>query len=265
MEGDMLDLGIAGRKAIVCAASKGLGRACAMALGRAGVELVITARTAETLEQTAADIRRETGAKVTAVAGDITTEAGRQQALAACPQPDILVNNAGGPPHGDFREWSVEDWQKAVNANMLTPIMLIKATVDGMSQRKFGRVVNITSGSVKSPIPNLGMSNGARAGLTGFVAGLARQVARHNVTINNLLPGPFLTDRLRSGIEFEARRQNISFEEMLARRSATNPTGRVGDPKDFGDACAFLCAASSGFILGQNLLLDGGAFNSSMA
>jgi 3-oxoacyl-[acyl-carrier protein] reductase len=264
MEGDMLDLGIGGRKAIVCAASKGLGRACAMALGRAGVELVITARTAETLEQTAAEIRQETGAKVTAVAGDITTEEGRRQALAACPEPDILVNNAGGPPHGDFRDWSVEDWQKAVNANMLTPIMLIKATVDGMCQRKFGRIVNITSGSVKSPIPNLGMSNGARAGLTGFVAGLARQVARHNVTINNLLPGPFLTDRRRSGIEFEARRQNISFEEMLARRSATNPAGRVGDPKEFGDACAFLCAASSGFIVGQNLLLDGGAFNSTM-
>ena len=260
----MLDLGIGGRKAIVCAASKGLGRACAMALGRAGVELVITARTAETLEQTAAEIRRETGAKVTPVAGDITTEEGRRQTLATCPEPDILVNNAGGPPHGDFRDWGVEDWQKAVNANMLTPIMLIKATVDGMAQRKFGRIVNITSGSVKSPIPNLGMSNGARAGLTGFVAGLARQVARHNVTINNLLPGPFLTDRLRSGIEFEARRQNISFEEMLAKRSATNPTGRVGDPKEFGDACAFLCAASSGFIVGQNLLLDGGAFNSTM-
>jgi 3-oxoacyl-[acyl-carrier protein] reductase len=265
MEGDMLDLGIAGRKAIVCAASKGLGRACAMALGKAGVELVITARTAETLEQTAADIRRETGARVTAIAGDITTEEGRRQALAACPEPDILVNNAGGPPHGDFRDWTMEDWQKAVNANMLTPIMLIKTTVDGMCQRKFGRIVNITSASVKSPIPNLGMSNGARAGLTGFVAGLARQVARHNVTINNLLPGPFLTDRLRSGIEFEARRQNISFEEMLAKRSASNPTGRVGDPKEFGDACAFLCAASSGFIVGQNLLLDGGAFNSTMA
>src|SRR5438874_323448 len=225
----MLDLGIAGRKAIVCAASKGLGRACAMALSRAGVEVTITARTKETLEQTAAEIRTATGAKVTAVAGDITTEAGRAATLAACPEPDILVNNAGGPPHGDFRDWGIEDWQKAVNGNMLTPIMLIKATVDGMCARKFGRIVNITSSSVKSPIAILGMSNGARAGLTGFVAGLARQVARHNVTINNLLPGPFLTDRLRSGIEFEARRQNISFDEMLAKRSATNPTGRVGD------------------------------------
>ena len=219
----MLDLRIRGRKAMVCAASKGLGRACATALARAGVEVTITARTAETLEQTAEEIRRETGAKVTPVAGDITTEAGRAAALAACPEPDILINNAGGPPHGDFREWSIEDWQKAVNANMLTPIMLIKATVDGMCARKFGRIVNITSGSVKSPIPNLGMSNGARTGLTGFVAGLARQVARHNVTINNLLPGPFLTDRLRSGIEFEARRQNVPFEEILARRSADEP------------------------------------------
>ena len=261
----MLDLRIAGRKAIVCAASKGLGRACATALARAGAELVITARTKETLEATAEEIRRETGAKVTAVAGDITTEQGRAAALAACPEPDILVNNAGGPPHGDFRDWSVEDWQKAVNANMLTPIMLIKATVDGMCRRKFGRIVNITSASVKSPIAILGMSNGARAGLTGFVAGLARQVARHNVTINNLLPGPFLTDRLRSGMEFEARRDNVSFEEMLQKRSATNPTGRVGDPAEFGDACAFLCAASSGFIVGQNLLLDGGAFNSTLA
>ena len=260
----MLDLRIRGRKALVCAASKGLGRACAMSLGRAGVELTITARTKQTLDETAEEIRRSTGAKVTAVAGDITTEAGRAAALEACPEPDILINNAGGPPHGDFREWSIEDWQKAVNANMLTPIMLIKATVDGMCARKFGRIVNITSSSVKSPIPILGMSNGARAGLTGFVAGLARQVARHNVTINNLLPGPFLTDRLRSGIEFDAKRSNKTFDELLAERSARIPAGRVGDPAEFGDACAFLCAASSGFIVGQNLLLDGGAFNSTM-
>jgi 3-oxoacyl-[acyl-carrier protein] reductase len=260
----MLDLRISGKKAIVCAASKGLGRACATSLARAGVELTITARTAETLEEAAAAIRRETGAKVTAIAGDITTEQGRAAALAACPNPDILINNAGGPPHGDFRDWTIEDWQKAVNANMLTPIMLIKAVVDGMCERKFGRIVNITSASVKSPIPILGMSNGARAGLTGFVGGLARQVARYNVTINGILPGPFLTDRLRSGIEFEARKENVSFEEMLAKRSATNPTKRVGDPAEFGDACAFLCSASASFIVGQNLLLDGGAFNSTM-
>jgi 3-oxoacyl-[acyl-carrier protein] reductase len=263
-EGEMLDLRISGKKAIVCAASKGLGRACATSLARAGVELTITARTAETLEETAAAIRRETGAKVTTVAGDITTEQGRAAALAACPNPDILINNAGGPPHGDFRDWTIEDWQKAVNGNMLTPIMLIKAVVDGMCERKFGRIVNITSAPVKSPIPILGMSNGARAGLTGFVGGLARQVAHYNVTINGILPGPFLTDRLRSGIEFEARKENVSFEEMLAKRSATNPTKRVGDPAEFGDACAFLCSASAGFIVGQNLLLDGGAFNSTM-
>jgi 3-oxoacyl-[acyl-carrier protein] reductase len=260
----MLDLRIKGRKALVCAASKGLGKACATALARAGVDLVITARRAETLEETAAEIRRATGVEVTAVAGDITTEKGRADALAACPEPDILINNAGGPPHGDFHEWTIEDWQKAVNANMLTPIMLIKATVDGMCARKFGRIVNITSASVKSPIPHLGMSNGARAGLTGFVAGLARQVARHNVTINSVLPGPFLTDRLRSGIAFQARQSGRSFEEELAQRAKNTPAGRVGDPEEFGDACAFLCAASSGFIVGQNLLLDGGAFNATL-
>jgi 3-oxoacyl-[acyl-carrier protein] reductase len=259
-----MDYGIAGRKAIVCAASKGLGRACAMSLAREGVELVITARTAETLEQTAAEIRNATGAKVTAVAGDITTEAGREAALAACPEPDILVNNAGGPPHGDFRDWTRDDWIKAVDGNMLTPIFLIKAVVDGMIARGFGRIVNITSASVKSPIPVLGMSNGARAGLTGFCAGLARQVARHNVTINALLPGPFLTDRLRSGAIADAQKSNRSVDEIIAERAKASPAGRVGDPAEFGDACAFLCAAQSGFIVGQNLLLDGGGFNSTM-
>jgi 3-oxoacyl-[acyl-carrier protein] reductase len=259
-----MDFGIAGRKAIVCAASKGLGRACAISLAREGVELVITARTAETLEQTAAEIRSSTGAKVTAVAGDITTEAGRAAALAACPEPDILINNAGGPPPGDFRNWGRDDWIKAVDANMLTPIFLIKSVVDGMCARGFGRIVNITSGSVKSPIPQLGMSNGARAGLTGFCAGLARQVARHNVTINALLPGPFLTDRLRSGAAHAAQVAGRSVDDELAERAKTTPAGRVGDPAEFGDACAFLCAASSGFIVGQNLLLDGGAFNSTM-
>ena len=260
-----MDFGIKGKKAIVCASSKGLGRACALALAREGVELVITARTATELEATAAMIRQQTGAKVTTVAGDITTEAGREAALAACPEPDILVNNAGGPPHGDFREWTREHWIKAIDANMLTPIFLIKAVVDGMAARRFGRIVNITSASVKSPIPILGMSNGARAGLTGFVAGLARQVARHNVTINNLLPGPFLTDRLRSGAVHTAQQEGRPVDEVLAERAKSTPAGRVGDPAEFGDACAFLCAASSGFIVGQNLLLDGGAFNSSIS
>src|ERR1700688_3140902 len=257
----MLDLGIKGRKAIVCAASKGLGRACATALARAGVEVTIPARTAETLEETAAAIRRDTGAKVTAVAGDITTEAGRAAALAACPQPDILVNNAGGPPRGDFREWGRDEWIKAVDANMLTPIFLIKAVVDGMIERKFGRIVNITSASVKSPIPELGMSNGARAGLTGFVAGLARQIAHHNVIINNILPGPFLTDRLRGGFQEAARKTNRPVDELVQERLSKTPAGRAGDPAEFGDACAFLCSAKIGFIVGQNLLLDGGAFN----
>jgi 3-oxoacyl-[acyl-carrier protein] reductase len=260
-----MDLGIRGRKAIVCAASKGLGRACATSLAREGVDLVITARTTHELERTADEIRKATGVKVTPVAGDISTEAGRAAALAACPEPDILVNNAGGPPPGDFREWDREIWLRALDANMLAPIFMIKAVVDGMITRKFGRIVNITSASVKSPIPQLGMSNGARAGLTGFVAGIARQVAKHNVTINNILPGPFLTDRLRSGAAHLAQRSGRSLEDELAARGRENPTGRIGDPAEFGEACAFLCAASSGFIVGHNLLLDGGAFNSSIA
>jgi 3-oxoacyl-[acyl-carrier protein] reductase len=259
-----MDFGLKGRKAIVCAASKGLGRACALALAREGVSLVITARGAETLEQTAAEIRAQTGADVICVAGDITTDAGRAAALAACPDPDILVNNAGGPPAGDFRAWSREDWIRALDANMLAPIFMIRAVVDGMCERKFGRIVNITSASVKSPIPTLGMSNGARAGLTGFVAGLARQVARHNVTINGLLPGPFLTDRLRSNSGALAAEMGLPLDEAIAVRARSQPAGRVGDPAEFGDACAFLCASSSGFIVGQNLVLDGGLFNSTM-
>jgi 3-oxoacyl-[acyl-carrier protein] reductase len=258
-----MDLGLKGKKAIVCAASKGLGRACAISLAREGVELVITARTAATLEETAAEIRQLTGAKVTAVAGDITSEAGRAAALAACPAPDILVNNNGGPPRGDFREWDRDMWIKAVDANMLAPIFLINAVVDGMIERKFGRIVNITSASVKSPIAELGMSNGARAGLTGFVAGLARQVSKHNVVINNILPGPFLTDRLRSGFQEAARRSNRPVDEVVQERLSSNPSGRAGDPAEFGDACAFLCSAKIGYIVGQNLLLDGGGFNSS--
>ena len=260
-----MDLGIQGKNAIVCASSKGLGKACATSLAKNGVNVWITARTASDLEATAAEIRAAApGVKVTPVPGDITTQEGRAAVLAACPNPDILVNNAGGPPRGDFREWDEEAWMKAVNGNMITPIMLIKAVVDGMIDRKFGRIVNITSGSVKSPIPELGMSNGARAGLTGFVAGLARQVARHNVTINGLLPGPFLTDRLRGGALEAARKSNRPVDEIIAERAKNTPAGRVGDPFEFGEACAFLCAASSGFIVGQNLLLDGGAFNSMM-
>jgi len=259
-----MDMGLHGKRALVCAASKGLGRACAMALAREGVAVTITARTEGPLERTADEIRAATGGVVTTVAGDITTEAGRAAALAACPDPDILVNNAGGPPPGDFRQWERDDWIRALDANMLTPIALIRAVVDGMAARRFGRIVNITSASVKSPIPTLGMSNGARAGLTGFVGGLARQVARDNVTINNLLPGPFLTDRLRHNAIAAAEQAGRTVDELLRERAKLSPAGRVGDPAEFGDACVFLCAASSGFIVGQNLLLDGGAFNATM-
>jgi len=255
-----MDMGIKGRTALVCAASKGLGKGCAQALAREGVNLVITARGKEALEATAAEIRNSTGAKVIAVAGDITTPEGRAAALAACPNPDILVNNAGGPPPGDFRNWSREDWLKALDANMLTPIELIKATVDGMIARKFGRIVNITSGSVKMPIPELGMSNGARTGLTGFVAGIARQTVAHNVTINGLLPGPFDTDRLRSNFAFNAKKLGKTPEELAKVRAEGNPAKRFGTIEEFGAACAFLCSAHAGFITGQNLLLDGGAF-----
>jgi 3-oxoacyl-[acyl-carrier protein] reductase len=259
-----MDLGLAGRTAIVCAASRGLGRACAASLARAGVALVITGRDEAALAAAAAEITAETGAQVRIAPGDITTEAGRAAALALLPAPDILVNNAGGPPPGDFREFTEAMWQAALNANMLTPIAMIRAVLDPMIGRGFGRIVNITSASVKSPIAQLGLSNGARAGLTGFVAGLARQVARHNVTINNLLPGPFETDRLRATEARAAAAAGISVAAAIAKRGAALPAGRVGNPAEFGDACAFLCAAQSGFIVGQNLLMDGGAFNATM-
>ncbi|MGD9953421.1 MAG: SDR family oxidoreductase [Burkholderiales bacterium] len=259
-----MDLGIKGKNALVCAASKGLGKGCAMALAREGVNLVITARGKEALEATAEEIRKATGAKVATVAGDITTEEGRKAALAVCPSVDILVNNAGGPPPGDFRSWTREDWVKAVEANMLTPIELIKATIDGMIARKFGRVINITSGAVKMPIPELGLSNGARTGLTGFVAGLARQVAQHNVTINALLPGPFDTDRLRGNMAFNAKKLGKTPEELARVRAEANPAKRFGTIEEFGAACAFLASAHAGYIVGQNLLLDGGAFPGTM-
>ena len=257
-----MDTGLKGKSALICAASKGLGRACAMALAAEGVDVTITARTAGPLEATAAEIRSACpGVVVTEVAGDITTAAGREAALAACPDPDILINNAGGPPPGNFRDWTRDDWIKALDANMLTPIELIKATVDGMMARKFGRIVNITSAAVKAPIEVLGLSNGARAGLTGFVAGLARKTVINNVTINALLPGPFDTDRLRGPVAVsEAARRGISVDQMLAERAKANPAGRFGDPAEFGLACAFLCGAKAGYITGQNILLDGGAF-----
>lgn len=255
-----MDLGIAGKKAIVCAASRGLGKGCAMALAREGVAVTITARTESELNATAEEIRAATGVRVTAVPGDITTPEGRAATLRACSDPDILINNAGGPPPGNFRDWTMEDWHSALNANMLTAIELLKATVDGMIERKFGRVVNITSAAVKSPIDILGLSNGARCGLTGFVAGVSRTTVRHNVTINGLLPGPFETDRLRQNIQARAKSLGKDYEETATAQAAANPAGRFGTAEEFGNACAFLCSTHAGFITGQNLLMDGGAF-----
>lgn len=255
-----MDLGIRGKSALVCAASKGLGKACALSLAREGVDVVITARGKEALEATADEIRKAFGVKVSAVAGDITTEEGRRAALAACPAPDILVNNAGGPAPGDFRDWDREAWVKALDANMIAPILLIRAVLDRMIERKFGRIVNITSGAVKLPIPELGLSNGARTGLTGFIAGLSRSTVQHNVTINNLLPGPFHTERLRANFEFNAKKQGTSAEELARVRAEANPAKRFGKPAEFGDACAYLCSAQAGYITGQNLLMDGGAY-----
>jgi 3-oxoacyl-[acyl-carrier protein] reductase len=256
-----MDLGIRGRWAIVCAASKGLGKGCAMSLAREGVNLVITARGQEALESTAEQIRKASGVEVIAVAGDIKSEAARQAAVQACPTPpDILVNNAGGPPPGDFRQWDRQTWLDAVDANMVTPILMIRAVIDGMIEKKFGRIVNITSAAVKSPIAELGLSNGARTGLTGFIAGLSRKSVRHNVTINNLLPGPFDTDRLRANFEFNAKQTGKSVEELRRARAEGNPAGRFGTVEEFGDACAFLCSARAGYITGHNLLLDGGAY-----
>ena len=259
-----MDYGIGGRTAIVCAASQGLGKGCAMALANEGVNVVINARGAQALSATAEEIRRKTGVNVVAVEADITSREGREKVLATCPSPDILVNNAGGPPIGDFRDWDEAAWQKAVNDNMVTPIMLIRSVVDGMIARKFGRIVNITSRSVKAPLAHLGLSNGARAGLTGFVAGLARQVARHNVVINNLLPGPFLTDRQADGIRKLAAKAGQDYETFLAARVAENPAGRFGTPEEFGKACAFLCSVDAGFIIGQNMVIDGGSVNVTM-
>jgi 3-oxoacyl-[acyl-carrier protein] reductase len=255
-----MDLGIRGKQALVCGASKGLGRGCAEALAAEGVHVTIVARGADALEATAAEIRQKTGAVVTTVACDITTAAGRAQALAACPAPDILVTNAGGPPPGNFRQWTRDDWIAALDANMLTPIELIKATVDGMMARRFGRIVNITSSAVKAPIDVLGLSNGARSGLTGFVAGIARKTVSANVTINNLLPGQFDTDRLKKTIGAAASAAGKSLEEALAARQQQIPARRFGTPAEFGAACAFLCSAHAGYMTGQNVLLDGGNY-----
>jgi len=250
-----MDLGISGRRALVCAASKGLGRGCAEALAREGVAVTIVARSEATLAQTA----REIGA-ASYVACDITTPEGRAAALAACPDPDILVTNAGGPPPGDFRQFDRDAWIRAIDANMLTPIELIKATVDRMAERKFGRIVNITSSAVKAPIDILGLSNGARSGLTGFVAGIARKLARDGVTINNLLPGNFATDRMKTTMEGRAKAAGKDMATLMEAARVAIPAQRFGNPEEFGAVCAFICSVQASYLVGQNILLDGGSY-----
>ena len=255
-----MDLGIAGKKGIVGGASSGLGRACAMALAREGVELVIVARTEANIKKAAAEISAATGTKVIPVAADINSDEGRAAVLKACPEPDIIVNNSGGPPTGNFRDWDRQAWMDALNNNMLGAIFMIKETVDGMIARKFGRIINITSSAVKAPISILGLSNSARAGLTGFVAGTSREVAKHNVTINNILPGDFETERHTANTKALAKVQGRTYEEMKAIRTAAVAAGRFGNPTELGDLCAYLCSDQAGFITAQNLLIDGGKY-----
>ena len=259
-----MDLGIKGKRAIVCASSKGLGLGCARALAEAGVDLVMNARGAEALEAAAADIRKDFGVEVTTVAADITQADGRASVLKAAGQTDILVTNAGGPPPGVWSDWDRDDFIRALDANMLAPIAMMQAVLPGMMERGWGRVVNITSQSVKAPIPQLGLSNSARAGLTGFVGGTSRQVAPSGVTINNLQPGIHATDRADSLDGGVAKAEGITVDEARKRREATIPARRYGTPAEFGAACAFLCSQHAGFIVGQNILLDGGAVNMTM-
>ena len=255
-----MDLGLKGRSGIVCAASQGLGKASAMALAREGVELVIAARRREVLEIAADEIASATGNRPKTVVADVTTQQGRDAILTACPAPDILVNNASGPPPGDFRIFERDDWIKALDGNMLAPIALIKATLDGMIARRFGRIVNITSHAVKAPVAMLALSNGARTGLTGFIACLARSTAEHNVTVNNLLPGTFDTDRLKSNLAALAKNSARGVGEVTEEIRTANPSKRFGHPDEFGATCAFLCSAQAGYITGQNILIDGGAY-----
>jgi 3-oxoacyl-[acyl-carrier protein] reductase len=257
---DRVNLGIEGKRAIVCAASQGLGRGCAEALAREGVHVTIAARTRDTLETAAHEIEEETGVPVSAVVADVTTAGGRAAVLEACPEPDILINNGGGEPPGDFRDWAPDDWLRAVNASMITPIEMIKAAIDGMTARRFGRIVNITSSAVKAPLKNLGLSNAGRSGLTGFVAGLAREFAPHGVTINNILPGAFDTGRLRVVLGYAAKQAGRTFEEQLAIRTEAIPAHRIGSAAELGALCAYLCSVHAGYITGQNVLIDGGAY-----
>ncbi|MGR3540695.1 MAG: SDR family oxidoreductase [Hasllibacter sp.] len=259
-----MDLGIAGRRAVVCAGSKGLGRGCAEALAAAGCEIVLNARGTDALKATAEAIRAAHGVEVTTVAADVTTEDGQAALLDAAGAPDILVTNAGGPPPGMWSDWGRADFEAALNANMLAPILLMTALLPGMCDRGWGRVVNITSQSVKAPIPQLGLSNAARTGLTGYVAGTARQVAPMGVTINNLLPGIHATDRADALDRGVTEAEGISMDEARARRAATIPARRYGTAAEFGAMCAFLCSVHAGFVVGQNVLLDGGATNATI-
>lgn len=255
-----MDLGIAGRKAIVCASSRGLGRACAAALAQAGCHVVINGRTRDVVDATVDDLRKKTTATITGIVADVGDAAGQQALLAACPDPDILVNNNSGPPLRDFRTLTREQMLAGVVANMVTAIELTQKVIDPMVRRKFGRIVNITSGTVKMPLAGLDLSSGARAGLTAFLAGIARTVAADNVTINFIMPGAFETDRLRSTIEGAAKKHGTSYDEAAAKRIATIPAKRFGDANELGALCAFLCSAHAGFITGQSLLIDGGAY-----
>jgi 3-oxoacyl-[acyl-carrier protein] reductase len=255
-----MDFGIRGRKALLCGASRGLGRAAAMAVAKEGVDVTIVARTRDVLEATAAEIRVAAGVHVAAVPADITTEVGRKAALAACPEPDILLNNADGPVPGDFRSWTRETWIEALDAMMLAPIEMMRLTVDGMMARNFGRILNIVSRSVKIPQLELALSNGARSGLVGFVGGLARQTVAHNVTINNLLPGIFDSDGQRAHIRGMLEPGGKSFEEIWLERAVANPARRYGRPSELGAYCAFLCSEHAGFVTGQNILIDGGSY-----
>jgi 3-oxoacyl-[acyl-carrier protein] reductase len=259
-----MDLGISGKRALICASSKGLGLGCAQNLAAAGVDLVMNARGSDALEASAAAIRDQYGVQVTTVATDVTTPEGQAKVLAVAEGVDILVNNAGGPPPGMWSDWDRDDFIKALDANMLTPIAFMTALLPGMIDRGWGRVVNITSQSVKAPIPQLGLSNAARTGLTGYVAGTARQVAAHGVNINNLLPGIHATDRAQALDGPAAKAAGITMDEAIARRSAMIPARRYGTPEEFGAACAFLCSMHAGFIVGQNILLDGGATNATL-
>jgi len=257
-----LDLGLEGRNAVICASSKGLGRACAIALAEAGANVVINGRDPEALEATAQEIRNRADVTVTPVLADVSTPEGQQALLAACPAPDILVNNNGGPAYRDFRELNRDDITRGLEQNMITPIELIKAVIDGMIERKFGRIVNITSATVYSPVAGLDLSSGARAGLTAFLAGVARSVARHNVTINQMLPGIFATNRMTESMSVAARNQKKDVSEVEKQRLAGIPAGRFGDPDEFGRLCAFLCSSHAGYIVGQNIVVDGGAYQS---